>query len=173
MSAKITATACGLVAALTIPVHAQDSSATAPTGSAEQTSGSMSDSQSANGSDAAKRQAEQAGMQNVQSVEGASVLTGSSRTNAQIFMIVGPAGDLLAIAAPLPGTEQTGAGSSAGGTQGGSGDMPEAGEPAESGFMATQTQPATPNMWDPAAVERGMEQLELGTRGAAGEVSEQ
>ncbi|GHG37171.1 hypothetical protein GCM10017322_39940 [Paracoccus aerius] len=38
--------------------------------------------------------------------------------------------------------------------------------------MATQAQPAMPNMWDPATVESGMRQLELGTRAAAGEIQE-
>ena len=88
-------------------------------------------------------------------------------------MIVGPSGELLAVAAPLPGSADTGGNSeSQAAGQNNAEVPPEAGEPAESGFMATQVQPATPNMWDPGAVEQGMRQLELGIRGAAGEVSE-
>ena len=84
-------------------------------------------------------------------------------------MIVGPSGELLALAAPLPADSGAKTGSTE--SQDGSEAATEAGEPAESGFMATQAQPASPQMWDPSSVEQGMRQLELGTRGAAGEVS--
>ena len=119
--------------------------------------------------DAAKNQAEQSGMQGVEPVQGATILKGKASTNADVYMIVGPSGELLALAAPLPANSGPKTGSTE--SQDGSEAAPEAGEPAESGFMATQAQPASPQMWDPSSVEQGMRQLELGTRGAAGEVS--
>ncbi len=132
------------------------------------------------GSEAAKSQAEKAGMRNVEDVKGSSVLKGTSATDTLIYMIVGPSGELLALAAPLPGPSGSSGASEAqaGSTGSGSGtesqstssNAPQAGEPAESGYMATQAQPAMPNMWDPATVESGMRQLELGTRAAAGEI---
>lgn len=173
MSVRIFASACGFALATSAAsLNAQDSSTTDPSGSAEPSSTSTTETQPVSGSDAAKRKAEQAGMQNVQSVEGATVLEGSTSTIAKVFMIVGPEGDLLAVATPLPvpATNQTGSGSGSTKDKDTSAQMPEAGEPAQSGYMATQTRPATPGMWDPAAVEGAMQQLELGTRGVAGEV---
>lgn len=152
--------------------QAQASGASDTPGTAD-TMGSASDgtgnaAQAAN-SENAMRQAEQAGMQGVEAMQGTTILKGKSSTNADVYMIVGPTGELLALAAPLPGGSGTTEASTDG--QEGSQQAPaKAGEPAESGFMATQAQPATPNMWDPAAIEQGMRQLELGTRGAAGEV---
>ncbi|MFC0202580.1 hypothetical protein [Paracoccus rhizosphaerae] len=132
---------------------------------------SGSNGQNAN-AEAARGQAEQAGMQQVQPMQGTTVLRGKSENQADVFMIVGPSGELLALAAPLP--EQSGDSGNGSSPEASAQDSPdtppEAGEPAESGFMATQAQPASPNMWDPATVEQGMRQLELGTRGAAGEV---
>lgn len=122
-------------------------------------------------SEAARTQAEQAGMQQVEAMEGTTILRGKSANNADVYMIVGPSGELLAIAAPLPGSSGSGSSEDGSADQKSSDIASEAGEPAESGFMATQAQPATPNMWDPAAVEHGMRQLELGIRGAAGEIS--
>ncbi|GGF75185.1 hypothetical protein GCM10011402_29840 [Paracoccus acridae] len=132
------------------------------------------------GSEAAKSQAEKAGVRNVEDVKGSSVLKGTSATDTLIYMIAGPSGELLALAAPLPGPSGSSGASEAqaGSTGSGSGtesqstssNAPQAGEPAESGYMATQAQPAMPNMWDPAMIERGMRQLELGTRAAAGEI---
>ena len=139
-------------------------------------SGSQSSETSSSGNitngqsiDAAKNQAEQSGMQGVEPVQGATILKGKASTNADVYMIVGPSGELLALAAPLPADSGAKTGSTE--SQDGSEAAPEAGEPAESGFMATQAQPASPQMWDPSSVEHGMRQLELGTRGAAGEVS--
>ena len=81
MSAKIIASACGLVfATMTGSANAQESSATAPSGAAEQAGTSAATSQSTSSTDVATRQAEQVGMQNVRSVEGATVLQGSSST---------------------------------------------------------------------------------------------
>ena len=128
------------------------------------------------GSEAAKTQAEKAGMRDVEEVTGTSVLKGTSGTDSVLYMIVGPAGDLLALAAPLPASPTSSEGSETqtapSGDDSGTGAAPEAGEPAEGGFMATQAQPATPGMWYPAAVESAIRQLELGTRAAAGEVPE-
>lgn len=138
-----------------------------------------SSSQAAN-SEAAKSQAEKVGMRDVEDVKGSSVLKGTSPTDTILYMIVGPSGELLALAAPLPAPSGSPAasdaqasstsGGSSTGSQPASSNAPEAGEPAESGYMATQAQPAMPNMWDPATVESGMRQLELGTRAAAGEM---
>lgn len=134
------------------------------------------------GSEAAKSQAEKVGMRNVEDVKGSSVLKGTSPADTVLYMIVGPAGELLALATPLPGSSghpaasdaqgsSTGEGSNSG-SQAASNSASKAGEAAESGYMATQAQPAMPNMWDPAAVENGIRQLELGTRAAAGEIQE-
>ena len=149
-----------------------------PTGKPVEGSSSGSQSSETSGSgnttngqsiDAAKNQAEQSGMQGVEPVQGATILKGKASTNADVYMIVGPSGELLALAAPLPADSGAKTGSTE--SQDGSEAATEAGEPAESGFMATQAQPASPQMWDPSSVEQGMRQLELGTRGAAGEVS--
>ena len=139
--------------------------------SGSQSSETSSSGNTTNGQsiDAAKNQAEQSGMQGVEPVQGATILKGKASTNADVYMIVGPSGELLALAAPLPANSGAKTGSTE--SQDGSEAAPEAGEPAESGFMATQAQPASPQMWDPSSVEHGMRQLELGTRGAAGEVS--
>ncbi|MBL3675777.1 hypothetical protein [Paracoccus aerius] len=134
------------------------------------------------GNENAKSQAEKVGMRDVEDVKGSSVLKGTSPTNTILYMIVGPSGELLALAAPLPAPSgspaasdaqaSSASGGSSTGSQPASSNAPEAGEPAESGYMATQAQPAMPNMWDPATVESGMRQLELGTRAAAGEIQE-
>ncbi|WP_306752926.1 hypothetical protein [Paracoccus actinidiae] len=139
--------------------------------SGSQSSETSSSGNTTNGQsiDAAKNQAEQSGMQGVEPVQGATILKGKASTNADVYMIVGPSGELLALAAPLPADSGAKTGSTE--SQDGSEAATEAGEPAESGFMATQAQPASPQMWDPSSVEQGMRQLELGTRGAAGEVS--
>ena len=171
MTAKLLASACGLAfTTLAAPAFAQDASA--PAGPAEQQPGlSASEAPFAGISDAAKSQAEQVGIQNVEPVRGATVLKGASPSNAEIYMIVGRSGELLALAAPLPG--QSGGQTPSAGSEVSAGDYPDAAEPAQSGYLATQTQPATPNMWDPGAVEGAMQQLELGTRGAVGEVIEE
>ena len=139
--------------------------------SGSQSSETSSSGNTTNGQsiDTAKNQAEQSGMQGVEPVQGATILKGKASTNADVYMIVGPSGELLALAAPLPADSGAKTGSTE--SQDGSEAATEAGEPAESGFMATQAQPASPQMWDPSSVEQGMRQLELGTRGAAGEVS--
>lgn len=139
--------------------------------SGSQSSETSSSGNTTNGQsiDAAKNQAEQSGMQGVEPVQGATILKGKASTNADVYMIVGPSGELLALAAPLPANSGPKTGSTE--SQDGSEAAPGAGEPAESGFMATQAQPASPQMWEPSSVEQGMRQLELGTRGAAGEVS--
>lgn len=127
------------------------------------------------GSEAAKNEAEKVGMRDVEEVTGSSVLKGTSATDSVLYMIVGPAGNLLALAAPLPAPSGSAEGSAAQAAPSGNentGAASKAGEPAEEGFMATQAQPATPNMWDPVAVESAIRQLELGTRAAAGEVAE-
>lgn len=118
--------------------------------------------------DAAIQSAEGVGIQGVSGVEGAFVLQGISPTGMPILMIVGPAGELIAIAMPLVAPAaaaggETGTGAEAAGAEA----EPEAGEPAESGFMATQTQPASPQMWDPAMIESAMQSLGSEGGGAA------
>ena len=170
MTAKILASACGLaLTTMAVPSFAQDASA--PAGFAEQSSLSAGEASSASVSDAAISQAEQVGIQNVEPVQGAAVLKGASPSNAELYMIVGPSGELLALAAPLPG--QSGGQTDSAGSGVSAGDYPDAAEPAQSGYLATQTQPATPNMWDPGAVEGAMQQLELGIRGTVGEATEE
>jgi hypothetical protein len=110
--------------------------------------------------DQAMQSAEGAGMQDVGDVPGAFVLQGTTAAGVPVMMIVGPTGELLALAAPV------------GAFQPASGEAPQPGEPAESGYMATQAQPASPQVWDPALVEAAVKSLELGMRGAAGEVSQ-
>jgi hypothetical protein len=158
------------------PLWAQQSQDSASTQAASegQNAGQQQTSPQAAGSEAAKSQAEKVGMRNVEDVKGTNVLKGTSATDIVVYMIVGPAGELLALAAPLPGPlgspaasdARAGSTSSESGTEGQStsSNAPQAGEPAESGYMAT------PNMWDPATVESGMRQLELGTRSVAGEI---
>lgn len=164
------------------PLWAQQSQDSASTQAASegQNAGQQQTSPQAAGSEAAKSQAEKVGMRNVEDVKGTNVLKGTSATDIVVYMIVGPAGELLALAALLPGPLESpaasdaraGSTSSESGTEGQStsSNAPQAGEPAESGYMATQAQPATSNMWDPATVESGMRQLELGTRSVAGEL---
>ena len=137
--------------------------------------------------DAAIQSAQSVGIQSAQPVEGAFVLQGISPQGGPLLMVVGPAGELLDIATPIsiptPAEEEAaaagaGAGAEAGATaQTGATDAgsdqaatePAEGEPAEEGFMATQTQPASPGMWDPAAVEGAMQ----GLGGAAGSGTEE
>ena len=126
--------------------------------------------------DAAIQSAQGVGIQSAQAVERAFVLEGLSPQGGPLLMVVGPAGELLAIATPIgvptPAEEEvaaTGAGATAeaGTTDAGSDQAatePAEGEPDEEGFIATQTQPASPGMWDPTAVEGAM----LGVGGAAG-----
>ena len=116
--------------------------------------------------DTAIQSAEGVGMTSVAAVEGAFVLQGLSATGEPILMAVGPAGELLGIANPLlsPSAEQTAATGTAT-AETGSAEAAE-GEPAEEGFMATQTQPASPQMWDPSAFE-GHTQGSGGAAGAA------
>ena len=109
-------------------------------------------------------------MQDVAALEGAFVLQGISATGMPILMVVGPAGELLGLANPIlaPSAEQTAATGTATAEEGA-----EAGEPAESGYMATQTQPASPQMWDPEAVEGALQSLGGTAGGAATEQPEQ
>jgi hypothetical protein len=118
--------------------------------------------------DAAIQSAQGAGMQGVSGLEGAFVLQGMSATGVPVLMVVGPAGELLALATPI--VVPTAAAGAEAAAEAAAGAEAEAGEPAEGGYMATQADPASPQMWDPAAVEGAMQSLELGLRGAAGEV---
>lgn len=118
--------------------------------------------------DAAIQSAQGAGIQDVAAVEGAFILQGLSSSGFPVLMIVGPSGELLGIANPMlsPTAEQTAA---TGAATAEAGAEPVEGEPAESGFMATQTQPASPQMWDPAMVEGAMQGLGGATGGATTE----
>lgn len=176
MSRKLTASVCGLAfAALIVPAFGQQSGTSGTSGAADQTATEAGGSETAGAGDAqqaAMQKAEQVGIQNARAVDGAFVLEGSSPTATPMFLIVGPTGDLLAIAtplAPMPAATQGGSGAGQSGTS----TSPQAGQPAQSGFMATQTSPASPDMWDPVAVENAMQSLELGASGAAGQVPAQ
>lgn len=118
--------------------------------------------------DSAIQSAESVGITQVGDVAGAMVLQGTSPTGLPILMVVGPAGELLALATPLAGAV-TGVEPTAAGT---TGAEPQAGEPAQEGFMATQTQPASPQAWDPAMVEGAMRSLG-GEAATTGETPEQ
>lgn len=86
-------------------------------------------------------------------------------------MIVNPPGVLVGIGAPLETAETSASGgagpdgvdmtttSSISSDQ--QAEQPQAGEPADSGYMATQAQPASPQMWDPESVEHNMMRLGL------------
>jgi hypothetical protein len=116
--------------------------------------------------DTAMQSAQGVGIQDVAAVEGALVLQGISATGLPVLMVVGPSGELLGIANPIlsPTAEQTAATGTATAEEGAA---PTEGEPAESGYMATQAQPAAPQMWDPAAVESAL-QSPGGAAGGAG-----
>jgi len=134
--------------------------------------------------DAAIQSAQGVGIQSVQAVEGAFVLEGISAQGGPLLMVVGPAGELLAIATPIsvptPGEEgaaaageaTTGAAATEAGSDQAAAD-PAEGEAAQEGFMATQTQPATPGMWDPSAFEGAMQGAGGGAAGGAEEQPQQ
>lgn len=155
---------------------------TAPALAQESATGAAAPDQQAR--EMAMQSAEGVGMQNVGDVEGAFVLQGVSPTGTPIMMVVAPTGELLALAAPIGGMKPPagtdpaaapqagGAPASEAPASGAPAEAPPPGEPAQSGFMATQANPASPQMWDPATVETGMQRLELGVGGAAGEVSD-
>ena len=166
------ASVCGVIfAALVVPAFGQQSGTSGSSGAADQTTAGTGGSETAGAGDAhqaAMQKAEQVGIEHARAVDGAFVLEGSSPTATPMFLIVGPTGDLLAIAAPLATTPAAAQGGSGAG-QSDTSTAPQAGQPAQGGFMATQTSPASPDMWDPVAVENAMQRLELGAGGAAGE----
>ena len=150
-----------MFAALVGPAFAQQSGTSGSSGTSGQTTAGASGSETTSAGDPrqdAMQKAEQVGIQDARAVEGAFVLQGTSPTATPILLIVGPSGELLAIAAPLVAPSATQSGSASG--QSGTSTTPQAGEPAQSGYMATQTNPASPDMWDPVAVESAMRSLE-------------
>ncbi len=165
------------LALLAAPAFAQDASTggtmadpSAGTDPAAQGAEQMAAGQMAGGDpqirQGAIQSAQGVGVADAAEVAGAFVLQGTSPTGAPIMMVVGPAGELLALATPFmlaaPGGE---AGGAAGGvtdvapTSAETGSEPQAGEAADEGFMATQTQPASPGMWDPAQVDGAMQSM--------------
>jgi len=122
--------------------------------------------------DTAIQSAQGVGLQDVRGMEGAIVLEASTSRGMPVLVVVGPAGELLGLATPVAVLGAGPAAGTAAGAEGASAE-PAAGEPAESGFMATQADPASPQMWDPAGVEGAMRSLELGLGGVAGEVPAQ
>ena len=152
------------------PALAQDTSQSSGT---TQSGESMQSAGASDGGDAhaaAVQSAQDVGLQNVRSLDSAFVLEGDMQSGTQIYMIVGQAGELLAVATPL---SSQGAAGASGETGAQTNAEPVPGEPAQSGYMATQVNPATPGMWDPVQVEGAMRNLELGLRGVAGEVPQQ
>ena len=177
-------TGAAALALLAVPALAQEATTgdQATGTAADQATAATGDQQMAAGGDpqmmrdAAIQSAEGVGITNVGDLAGAFVLQGTSPTGAPILMIVGPAGELVALATPIAGgvtgVEPTAAdaGAAAGAA---TGAEAEAGEPAESGFMATQTQPAGSQMWDPAAIEGAMQGLGSGEGTTTGTAADQ
>jgi len=129
-------------------------------------SGSMASDQAAH--DSAMKSAEGVGMQNVRILDRVFVVEGTTEAGRQVYMIVNPPGALIGIGAPIVADASAGSGSSAGGSSGidtttTSSTTPTAGEPADSGYMATQAHPASAQMWDPEIVENSMQDLGLDT----------
>jgi hypothetical protein len=116
--------------------------------------------------DAAVQSAQAAGFADAQPLEGAFVLQGTSPTGSPILMVVGPGGELLALAnmMAMPGATAPAAAEA--------GAEPEAGEAADEGFMATQTAPAEPGMWATEAIAGELERLGGSATGATTEGGE-
>lgn len=130
--------------------------------------------------DNATRSATQAGMTNVAVIDRAFVLEGTNSAGNKVYMIVNPPGVLVGIGGPVEtasadmnsgsatsNASDTAAKANADMTVTGSiskddaSDKPRAGEPADSGYMATQAQPASPAMWDIEAMDRDMKRFGL------------
>lgn len=124
-------------------------------------SGSMASDQAAH--DSAMKNAEGVGMQNVRILDRVFVVEGTTEAGRQVYMIVNPPGALIGIGAPIVADASAGSDSSGIDTTTTSSTTPTAGEPADSGYMATQAHPASPQMWDPEAVENSMQDLGLDT----------
>lgn len=122
--------------------------------------------------DTAIQSAQGAGLRDVRGMDGAIVLEASTSGGMPVLVVVGPAGEFLGLATPIAALGRAPATTTALATEGASAE-PAGGEPADSGFMATQADPASPQMWDPAGVEGAMRSLELGLGGVAGEVPAQ
>lgn len=169
-----------MLALLVAPVLAQEATGEATTDPAasEDTAAQAGQDMAAAGDqqilDAAIQSAQGVGIADAQPLEGAFALQGTSPTGTPIIMVVGPAGELLAIATTLMVSPPGGAAGdvtdvepTSAETGAEAGTEPAAGEPAQEGFMATQTQPASPGMWDPSMVEGAMQ----GLGGATGETT--
>ncbi len=128
--------------------------------------------------DNATRSATQAGMTNVAVIDRAFVLEGTNSAGNKVYMIVNPPGVLVGIGGPVETasadmtsgsatSDASDAAAKADMTVTGSiskddaSDKPQAGEPADSGYMATQAQPASPAMWNTEAMERDMKRYSL------------
>ncbi|MDY8110810.1 hypothetical protein U0C82_16845 [Fulvimarina sp. 2208YS6-2-32] len=160
-----TATALALFVS---PVFAQDPSQAPAAQTDAQSSGSASSADDRMARDSAMESAKGAGMSDVTVVERAFVLQGTNAAGNPVFMIVDPPGALLGIGAPIavaatsPGSSDASRSADAETADGTAKTVEEmAGEPAQTGYMATQTDPASPQMWDPMMVEQQMRDLGL------------
>ncbi|MEH6718445.1 MAG: hypothetical protein V7704_06140 [Aurantimonas endophytica] len=179
-----TATAIALFAA---PAFAQDAQQTKTTGATASPSSTTTSAEDKASQDKAMKSAEGAGMTNVAVVDRAFVLEGTNAAGNPVYMIVNPPGMLLGIGAPMAtsaasqgkdaaATSSTGSSASESTAANDAGTDPAtmsstensveamAGEPAKSGYMATQVNPATPDVWDPATVESRMRDMGLDKR---------
>ena len=115
--------------------------------------------------DAAAKNAETAGLKDVTVLDRAFVLQGTNAAGNPVFLIVDPPGVLVGIGGPLDASDNAADGTASTTTTSDAGTSEsvaeKAGEPAKSGYMATQAQPATPGMWDPEGVERRMKEMGL------------
>ncbi|MEF2554286.1 hypothetical protein VQ042_23685 [Aurantimonas sp. A2-1-M11] len=154
-----TATAIALFVS---PAFAQDAQDKPATAHADQTNGTTTSAEDQMSRDNAMQSAKGAGMTDVAIVDRAFVLRGTNAAGNPVFMIVDPPGALIGIGAPIK-TASSGQGVSEPETTSSTEKTVEemAGEPAQSGYMATQVDPASPQMWDPMSVEREMRDLGL------------
>lgn len=157
-----TATAIALFVSPALAQDAQDKPATAP---ADQTNGTTTSAEDQVSRDNAMQSAKGAGMTDVAIVDRAFVLRGTNAAGNPVFMIVDPPGALIGIGAPVKtaSSGQSTSGASEPETTSSTEKTVEemAGEPAQSGYMATQVDPASPQMWDPMSVESAMRDLGL------------
>lgn len=147
------------------------SSATGGSDKAAGQSASASSSADKEAHDSATKRAEDAGMTNVTVLDRAFVLQGTNDAGNPVFMIVNPPGALIGIGGPVMTSAAGGTGEQASGSTGQqasgeteqqassntAGSDPQPGNPPESGYMATQVNPAPPEAWAPD--EAMMEEL--------------
>jgi hypothetical protein len=156
MKRLMLASAAG-IALLAAPVVAQETS---------DVTGAMEGAMNGDVRQSAITNAEGAGIQNVRALDEAVVLEGTMSTGMQIYMVVGPSGELLGLATPMSpmggGGVTGGIGGEAAAGIGGeaAGEEPQNGEAAAEGFGATQAQPASPEMWDNERIQQELSRFE-------------